>query len=459
MTSLHSQIAHWIRCCPKMTLKTCLFVVGPLLWLLYLLSTNYIYANNRNLQTAIQPSAHPIAIEVDGQILRRPTVPVFEGADDAQLQLQSIMPTNSTEEFASENHVKTDFRTNRHGDFTFLIEAIKRNKEYDREQSITLTTHATYELLDNLINLSHHWMGPISVAVYAPNIDFKVAFEYSLWLRHCYRNVADYVTFHFVYPHEDGEKIKLNQSPKKSASSNVTVIDQLQIANELIVKYLYNLSVNCKDNSFALPTSYRHQHAISYPINVCRNLARKSATTYFVLASDIELYPSANVIPMFLSLGKKLQLFPQNFTQQQNVNNKISTGIGTITISNIFSSTVKLPSGSKPKKVFVLPIFEVDKSAKRVPTSKKDLVQLYRERKVVYFHKHVCSFCNIIPRLNKWLTSRIQPGVLDVFMTVKRHRPFNRWEPIYIGTNDDPLYDERFTWEGQQDKMSQVSSP
>ena len=39
----------------------------------------------------------------------------------------------------------------------------------------------------------------------------------------------------------------------------------------------------------------------------------------------------------------------------------------------------------------------------------------------------------------------------------KRHPPFQHWEPIYIGTNDEPLYDERLSWEGRADKMTQVS--
>ena len=39
---------------------------------------------------------------------------------------------------------------------------------------------------------------------------------------------------------------------------------------------------------------------------------------------------------------------------------------------------------------------------------------------------------------------------------VKRESPFLLWEPIFIGTNEDPLYDERLTWEGKRDKMTQV---
>jgi len=41
-------------------------------------------------------------------------------------------------------------------------------------------------------------------------------------------------------------------------------------------------------------------------------------------------------------------------------------------------------------------------------------------------------------------------------LVVRREFPYHRWEPIYIGTNEEPLYSEELTWEGQQDKMTQV---
>jgi len=53
-------------------------------------------------------------------------------------------------------------------------------------------------------------------------------------------------------------------------------------------------------------------------------------------------------------------------------------------------------------------------------------------------------------RLNFFLDS------LNVFHVAKRTPPYSHWEPIYIGTNDEPLYDERLSWEGRSDKMTQV---
>ena len=45
---------------------------------------------------------------------------------------------------------------------------------------------------------------------------------------------------------------------------------------------------------------------------------------------------------------------------------------------------------------------------------------------------------------------------MHIFKEAKRHPPYDHWEPIYIGTNDVPIYDERLTWEGKYDKMTQV---
>lgn len=45
---------------------------------------------------------------------------------------------------------------------------------------------------------------------------------------------------------------------------------------------------------------------------------------------------------------------------------------------------------------------------------------------------------------------------MDVFHVGKRRGKFVHWEPIFIGTHQDPYYDERLSWEGKKDKMTQV---
>jgi hypothetical protein len=73
------------------------------------------------------------------------------------------------------------------------------------------------------------------------------------------------------------------------------------------------------------------------------------------------------------------------------------------------------------------------------------------------FHKKVCPGCHNVPHSKEWLQANSSQG-LRVFHIGKRTGNFVHWEPIYIGTHSDPTYDERLSWEGKSDKMTQVKS-
>lgn len=159
---------------------------------------------------------------------------------------------------------------------------------------------------------------------------------------------------------------------------------------------------------------------ILYPVNVGRNIAREMAQTYFILPSDIELYPSSNIIPNFLKL--------------------IEENAG--------------PLLSKNRKVFPLHLFEV-REDQEVPVNKTTLLEMLKNETAIPFHKQVCSPCHSIPRTKEWCEAAETKG-LHVFHVGKRMGSNDHWEPIYIGTHLEPLYDERLSWEGKSDKMTQV---
>lgn len=105
-------------------------------------------------------------------------------------------------------------------------------------------------------------------------------------------------------------------------------------------------------------------------------MARKSASTPFVLASDVELYPSPRLAENFELMVKNL-------------------------------------SGSTKRLVYVVPAFEIDVSERdRLPKSRKDLLKLYQADKAVYFHALTCKKCQKFPKLDHWLKTRIEPGKL-----------------------------------------------
>lgn len=73
-------------------------------------------------------------------------------------------------------------------------------------------------------------------------------------------------------------------------------------------------------------------------------------------------------------------------------------------------------------------------------------------KKAFPFQIFFCDNCHRIPKRAQWISAMITSG-LQVLHTSKR---LGHWEPFYIGTNDEPYFDERLTWEGGDNKMIQV---
>lgn len=273
--------------------------------------------------------------------------------------------------------------------------------------SVTLTTQATHEFLQHVPVLCSRWQGPISVAVFAPGTDYAVALDKIAFLRHCDDPcVSANVTWHMVYDRDHAPPAAVVVNSSSSA-------DFLQSWNG-------SCASDAMEREYA---QFRKAHKMTYPINVLRNVARRRARTRYILASDIELYPSANVIPRFMNLVA--ERWRRNATE------------------------------AMAPQVFVLPIFEVQ-AKQRPPLTKRVLVDMLRNKSAIFFHKWVCDQCQKFPKREEWVEYvPAEDDVLGILTTTKRDRTKRSWEPIYIGTNDDPFYAEELTWEGKRDKMSQ----
>ncbi|XP_039289528.1 beta-1,4-glucuronyltransferase 1 isoform X1 [Nilaparvata lugens] len=270
-------------------------------------------------------------------------------------------------------------------------------------ESITYTTHADYTFLDNLQPLLERWRGPVSLALYAPGTDFAQTLNTIRYLKDCGSDlVNEFVTFHIYFPSKHIPK----QIPRGEAI--------LGGGGE---------STNCSlpapwlNQTGAL---YKTRKKLLYPVNVGRNIAREAATTHFVLPSDIELYPSPGLIPEFLAMVLRQEP----------------------------------PLLRKNPKVFVLSIFELE-SNMNLPVNKNELVSMVRNGSAISFHKKVCPGCHNVPKSKEWLSAASSGDTMRVFHIGKRTGYFVHWEPIFIGTNHDPFYDERLSWEGKSDKMTQ----
>lgn len=241
------------------------------------------------------------------------------------------------------------------------------------------------------------------MALYSPGKDFEETLKRIQYLRECQGSplVKEFVTFHLYFDQRQVPRTKIPQDPEHLPVNCSALADIVSFGEGL--------------------QTYKKTMKLTYPVNVGRNVAREMATTHYVFPSDIELYPNPNLIPDFLEMIR------------------------------LNDTVLQRPS----PKVFVLSIFEVEANVTALPYDKPELIYMLNNKSAIPFHKYVCSDCHRIPKAAEWLKAPFQPG-LKVFHIGKRHDKYRHWEPIFIGTKFDPMYDERLSWEGRSDKMTQV---
>ncbi|XP_049822908.1 beta-1,4-glucuronyltransferase 1-like [Aethina tumida] len=289
------------------------------------------------------------------------------------------------------------------GAFWVLYNYVRARRNFRCDESITLTAPADFRFLDNVAPLVQRWQGPISIALHAPGFDLSITLKSIAYLRKCTNpDVSEYVTFHIFF-----EQDQIYNTSKALKDLYVDEYDCFKGAPF----YNYNSS-----------KMYKTKHELLYPLNVARNIARDSAQTHFVFPSDIELFPSPNFIDKFLGMVRQN---PDLFADDQ-------------------------------KNVFVLPVFEVASNVK-VPTSKTELQTMLSNGSAIIFHKSMCAHCHTVIGSDMWIKTKETPG-LGVLTKGYREGKQKHWEPFFVQTHKEPLFDERIPWEGSGDRMDQVYS-
>lgn len=327
-----------------------------------------------------------------------------------------------------------------HGRYTAIKGFIKREVDFEDHfdpYQVTLTTQSTPKYLHHLLELSRRWgpSGLFSVAVYVPGTDFQTAYAIIAHLRRCHpqtirRQVDWHLVFDSIHPPRG---VNLSESPSFSREEEDRQYHHCSCTSKK------EDEIACLSKLAVSRTSYRSRHSLTYPINVLRNVARTGATsTRYLLASDIELYPS-------IGLAAAFSAFIKAKTEAE---------------TDVFD-----PKNPNRREVYMLPIFEVN-STIPAPEKKHQLVAAFAHGDAQFFHAAVCDQCQRFPGRGDWITNSLnassnepeKPDPLTVFGVTKRTPALGLryWEPIYIGTHAEPLYDERLSWEGKLDKMSQM---
>ncbi|XP_072385037.1 beta-1,4-glucuronyltransferase 1-like [Diabrotica undecimpunctata] len=290
------------------------------------------------------------------------------------------------------------------GSYVVFRNFVRAKRTFDCDETITLSAPGDYRFLDNVEPLVERWKGPISVALYAPGYDFYTTLQSIAYLRKCSNTsslISDFITFHIFFDNQHFPQ--RNGSPLLEAYKDVFDCSQ---------RPPYETK---KDEDM-----YKQKNNLFYPINVARNVAKLNVQTHFVFPSDIELYPTRNFIPKFFEL---ISRSPQYFAKDS-------------------------------RNVFVFPVFEI-LADRKVPETKTQLQIMLKNKSAFGFHAKVCARCHNPPKMKLWIESNETEGV-DIFTSTKRQGFQKIWEPFFVCTQKEPLWDERLNWEGQGNKMCQA---
>ncbi|PSN56389.1 hypothetical protein C0J52_13989 [Blattella germanica] len=166
----------------------------------------------------------------------------------------------------------------------------ERYAELSDKYSVCLATQSSLEKLQSLVQVAHHWTGPISAAVFAAGDEYPLLQLYIAFLRRCFPVVRDRVSFHLAYPKDRPPTHLRPDFPTKP-------------------------KLDCRRPEAALsalmrlrkPETAKWRVKAAYPQNHLRNLARRNCQTPYVFLTDVDIIPSARLaegLDVFLKNAK-----------------------------------------------------------------------------------------------------------------------------------------------------------
>lgn len=176
-----------------------------------------------------------------------------------------------------------------------------------------------------------------------------------------------------------------------------------------------------------LSQRYNRDPILNYltdPLNMGRNIARKTVNTHFILSCDIELAPSLGLVDQFLNMVHR------------------------------DSDRFAIGPNHNDRKVYVLPVFQV--RDKKIPDSKEELAQLYENVQAHLINTESCPNCDILPDYLKWLNyTSNNTEAMEIFDRQFRDESHKHWQPYYISNNREPFFDDRVSSLGRYNRRVQ----
>lgn len=250
---------------------------------------------------------------------------------------------------------------------------------------VCLATQTSLDRLSSLGEVATMWQGPVSVAVFTPDLEFPLVVRYIDFLLRCFPAVRDNASFHFIYP--------ISRPPMVSTNLD---IDLVNLTCEEPIESLQRL-VRLRPLAMV-----QWRERTLYPQNHLRNVARKTCQSMHVFQSDVDIVPRRGLA---LSLAE--------FLRRPDVCDMCA---------------------------FVVPTYEVD-IGQTLPNNKSELLNLVKQNKAQPFHKVIFIHNQFATNNTHW-EHIVENGPMDAAYKVTNYEFF--YEPFYVSRDTVPPHDERF---------------
>ena len=238
--------------------------------------------------------------------------------------------------------------------------------EVSEKYAVSIATQSSLEKLHSIVEVSRHWTGPISLAVFVAGEEFSLTELYVSYLRHCFPHVKDQISFHLAYsydyPPSDGPNFAFDY--KKDCSNP-----------EVVLLELLNLRS---------PKTTEWKNSSLYPQNHLRNQARINCQTEYIYLIDVDIIPC-------IGMADNLDQFLRN------------------------SQCDKLCA-------YVIPVYEVDEKA-GFPRNKSEMLKLTKDKKARPFHQKIYATAQSATDYAMWVNTSALRYYNIMYYCVYIHNP------------------------------------
>ena len=258
-----------------------------------------------------------------------------------------------------------------------------------KQRKLCLAAQASIDKSYWLLEMVKTWSGPISIAIFTPDIEFHITWIYLQYLRRCFPKVRKQISFHISFPYK--------HTIQKSDELNNIIIENLSCYES---KDVLDRLLKVRSESMM-----RWREKMKYPQNHLRNVAKQGCQTNFTFVPDIDMIPIPN-------LDLELEQF-----------------LGTVEVQSCSNCA------------YVVPTYEIHENVTDMPKDKDELVELFHDGLARSFHIAFFSPNQMSSQLPKWIRMPKQER-LGVAYEIEKFRMF--YEPMYVSRSNTPLFDERF---------------